>query len=181
MSGPVVAIGIILLIPSVLGILSCAAMLLLFNTSVGVALGVNANSSGHPYQSAEDAKFRKSCKEGFIEANSRLPGVSAPQFCECALSVYKETGSIEGASRACADKGLDGTLEQPSEDVDAFYYSQTSIPTKAGLITAMSIFGNAFFLGWGITFFVSGLLGWLLVMRKRILQCNVCGAVVNAS
>jgi len=33
----------------------------------------------------------------------------------------------------------------------------------------------------GIACFVSGLLGWLLVMRKRILQCPVCGAVVNAS
>jgi hypothetical protein len=28
---------------------------------------------------------------------------------------------------------------------------------------------------------VSGLLGWLLVMRKSVLQCDVCGAVVNAS
>jgi hypothetical protein len=29
--------------------------------------------------------------------------------------------------------------------------------------------------------FVSGLLGWLLVMKKRVLQCGLCGAVVNAS
>ena len=33
----------------------------------------------------------------------------------------------------------------------------------------------------GVAFFVSGLLGWLLVMKKQILQCNVCGAVVNAA
>jgi hypothetical protein len=181
MSGPVVAIGVILLVPSVFGMLFCAVMLLAFNTSVGPALGVNANGSGQPYQSAEDAKFRKSCKEGFIGANSQLPGISAPQFCECALSVYKETGSIEGASRTCADRGLDGTLEQPSQDVDALYSSDTSNATKAGLITAVTVFGNAFFLGWGIAFFVSGLLGWLLVMRKRVLQCDFCGAVVNAS
>jgi hypothetical protein len=25
------------------------------------------------------------------------------------------------------------------------------------------------------------LLGWLLVMKKRVLQCDLCGAVVNAS
>jgi len=29
--------------------------------------------------------------------------------------------------------------------------------------------------------FVGGLLGWLLIMRKRILQCTHCGAVVPAS
>jgi hypothetical protein len=29
--------------------------------------------------------------------------------------------------------------------------------------------------------FIGGLLGWLLVMKKRVLQCSVCGATVNAS
>jgi hypothetical protein len=29
--------------------------------------------------------------------------------------------------------------------------------------------------------FVGGLLGWLLIMRKRVLQCTRCGAVVPAS
>jgi hypothetical protein len=33
----------------------------------------------------------------------------------------------------------------------------------------------------GISCFVAGLLGWLLVMKKRILKCSVCGAVVQAS
>jgi hypothetical protein len=33
----------------------------------------------------------------------------------------------------------------------------------------------------GIACFVGGLLGWLLMMRKRVLQCPVCGAVVSAS
>jgi hypothetical protein len=39
--------------------------------------------------------------------------------------------------------------------------------------------GIAIFIGVGC--FVGGLLGWLLIMRKRVLQCNVCEAVVNAS
>jgi hypothetical protein len=63
----------------------------------------------------------------------------------------------------------------------ALYSSNASKATNAGLITAVSVLGNAFFIGWGIAFFVSGLLGWLLVMKKRVLQCDVCGAVVNAS
>jgi hypothetical protein len=32
----------------------------------------------------------------------------------------------------------------------------------------------------GIGFFVFGLLGWLLIMKKHVLQCGYCGAVVNA-
>jgi hypothetical protein len=30
-------------------------------------------------------------------------------------------------------------------------------------------------------FLVMGLLGWLLVMKKQVLQCSICGAVVNAT
>lgn len=33
----------------------------------------------------------------------------------------------------------------------------------------------------GVAAFVSGLLGWLLVMKKTILQCDFCGAVTPAS
>ena len=29
--------------------------------------------------------------------------------------------------------------------------------------------------------FVGGLVGWLLIMRKRVLQCTRCGAIVAAS
>ncbi|HMO51779.1 MAG TPA: hypothetical protein PKE26_17265 [Kiritimatiellia bacterium] len=29
--------------------------------------------------------------------------------------------------------------------------------------------------------FIGGLLGWLLTMKKKVLQCGNCGAVVNAS
>lgn len=44
----------------------------------------------------------------------------------------------------------------------------------AGIAAGMVIF-------FGIGCFVAGLLGWLLVMKKRVLQCSTCGAVVNAS
>jgi hypothetical protein len=35
--------------------------------------------------------------------------------------------------------------------------------------------------GWGLLFFVSGLFGWLLTMKKDVLKCSTCGAVVSAS
>ena len=52
--------------------------------------------------------------------------------------------------------------------------SQANASAGAGLAGGFSIFI-------GLAFFVSGLLGWLLIMKKQILQCNVCGAVVNAA
>jgi predicted phage tail protein len=33
----------------------------------------------------------------------------------------------------------------------------------------------------GVSFFISGPLGWLLVMKKRVLQCSNCGGLVAAS
>jgi hypothetical protein len=33
----------------------------------------------------------------------------------------------------------------------------------------------------GISSFIGGLLGWLLVMKKRVLQCSICGSTVSAS
>lgn len=50
--------------------------------------------------------------------------------------------------------------------------------TQAPRATALV---GAFELLLGIGAFISGLLGWLLVMKKRVLQCSTCGAVVNAS
>ena len=52
--------------------------------------------------------------------------------------------------------------------------SQANAGAGAGLAGGFSILI-------AIAFFVSGLLGWLLIMKKQILQCNVCGAVVNAA
>ncbi len=50
-----------------------------------------------------------------------------------------------------------------------------------------SAFATAFAGTWSIAFvssgmgcFVFGLLGWLLIMKKHVLQCGYCGAVVNA-
>jgi hypothetical protein len=51
----------------------------------------------------------------------------------------------------------------------------------AGTTQLAVLFGSGFAVVLGISSFVAGLLGWLLVMKKRVLQCSLCGAVVNAS
>jgi hypothetical protein len=45
----------------------------------------------------------------------------------------------------------------------------------------VNVVGQGFAIALGIASFVGGLLGWLLVMKKRVLKCSVCGATVNAS
>ncbi len=183
MSGPAVAIGFILLIPSILGMLSCAVMLLVFNTSIGATLGVNG--SGHTYQSAFDANFRRSCAQSTrlrSQDAGRFPSQQQiEEYCECALSAYKESGTVAETAELCTQRVNDGTLDTPSREVDAFYSDTASRTTDARAALPIAFFGNSFLIAFGIAFFVSGLLGWLLVMKKRVLQCDVCGAVVNAS
>lgn len=189
MSGPVVAIGFILLVPSILGVAFSALTLLGFNSVLtGVESGTNASESiGRPVQSDFDASFRKSCamslrqksqEAGYYPSQQTVEGV-----CECSLASFKETGSMTIASNTCADKLTDGTLEPLSPNVDAFYSSDTPRRASVAPIASLGarVIGSGFLIAIGIASFVGGLLGWLLVMRKRVLQCDVCGAVVNAS
>lgn len=58
-----------------------------------------------------------------------------------------------------------------------------SISANSGRLGAGS--GEALVSGFavfcGVSSFVGGLFGWLLIMKKRVLQCGTCGAVINAS
>lgn len=189
MSGPVVAIGFILLVPSIIGVTFSALTLLGFNALLtGVESGTNASESiSRPYQSDFDANFRKSCAASFTRKTQEAGYYQTPQvaeqICECSLSTLKATGSMMIASNTCSDKLADGTIEPLSPGVDAFYSSDT--PRRASVTPIASlglrVFGSGFVIAIGISSFVGGLLGWLLVMRKRVLQCDACGAVVNAS
>lgn len=192
MSGPVAAIGFILLVPSILGIIFSAFVFFGVNISsalmfFGIESAANTSDSIPPFQSDFDASFRKSCAVGVRQTNQEV-GYHASQqlieqYCECSLSTFKETGSETTASQTCLQKATEGTLEPLSPDVDAFYSGNS--PSR-GLVApvaslATSVIGSGYAIAIGIASFVGGLLGWLLVMRKRVLQCNVCGAVVNAS
>lgn len=69
MSGPVVAIGFILLVPSILGMLFSAWMFLVVNSRAGSGSGTSAGESPHPVQSAFDANFRRSCAHSANQKN----------------------------------------------------------------------------------------------------------------
>ncbi len=51
----------------------------------------------------------------------------------------------------------------------------------SALVIAFAGIGSLVILYVAVVCFVGGLLGWLLVMRKYVLQCDNCGAVVNAA
>jgi len=186
MSGPAVAIGFILLIPSIIGMIVSALMFVGVIAYSGNETGTVTGETNQPYQSTFDANFRQSCVKSFRQ-NAQMAGVTAPQplteqYCECALSTFKQTSSETIAAQTCIQRVQDGTLDIPNRETDA-YYSQ-NIPRVSQDSSGSDLFrvlGSISAVALGIMCFVGGLLGWLLVMRKRILQCDICGAVVNAS
>ena len=184
MSGPAVAIGFILLIPSIVGMLVCAAFFLGFLSHVG---SESVAVETVPVQSAFDASFRKSCARSFRSAYQEQTGTPATllmteEACECALAGIKRTGDVSSATSACSADAVLGSLEPPAENVDALYSGRTTrtVP-PTHLPSLIRLLGSGAAVAMGVGCFVGGLLGWLLVMRKRVLQCGLCGAVVNAS
>jgi len=62
--------------------------------------------------------------------------------------------------------------------VDKAVSSVTAVQTAAG---AATVIGGGIGIFLAVIFFIGGLLGWLLVMKKKVLICTHCSAVVPAS
>lgn len=153
MSGPAVVIGYILLIPSICGIAFCVLSI------IGIEL-----QPDHKYVSAKQSAISEmrenSVPEYVIKEVVHHPERDPTDYIGT-VPMYQYSW-IKDASEKIR-RG--GTVEMG--DANA---------TLAGQRLAEDLF---FFIGIGA--FVSGLLGWLLVMKKRVLQCSTCNAVVNAS
>ncbi len=145
MSGPVVVIGFILLIPSVLGML--IGILMLFLTG--------AASTQTSMSSERDIR-------------ARLVAQDIPESIIGEVFASKPVGNAE-------------LMSLNSQQQSAIHDAQLSVSAqKVGGGVATFIAGG-FCMFIIVASFVAGLLGWLLIMRKRILQCARCGAVVPAS
>lgn len=184
MSGPAVVIGFILLIPSICGMIFSVLML------IGVIVTTSSSSPAHATQTADEASARHSCAQNFKQsfqskAGHAPPPMLAEQFCECALSEYKQSGSETATEEVCVERGKNGTLAPVGKDVEILYSDTASTSSTDGMPTPFRAFlgliAGVSAIAMLVISFVGGLLGWLLVMRKRVLQCEVCGAVVNAS
>jgi hypothetical protein len=145
MSRPVVVIGFILLIPSVLGMLY--GILMLFATGA---------SDSQTYAARER------------DIRARLVAQDVPEPIIAKVVASKPVGSAELVSL---------TSQQQSAVHDA---ELSALDRKIGA-GAATIIAGGFSMFVIVVSFVGGLLGWLLIMRKRVLQCDRCGAIVPAS
>ncbi len=151
LSGPVVFIGYVLLIPSICGILISALMLLV----------VAISSVAHPY----------------IVSNARNQAIANMQR----VNVPERT---IGAVLERRDDLLEPQLGSDSlSDIQKRWVRDSREKLKGSNENTVFgvVVGGSFSVLLGIASMVGGLLGWLLVMKKRVLQCNLCSAVVNAS
>src|SRR5215831_6396487 len=134
MSGPVVVIGFILLIPSVLG------MLVGILTLVGVGMNI-------PYMTPE------------TRASLEAQQVPEPVIAQVAALTPQQRTAVRNAQSLVSGPWPGKAKARPGAFVVA-----------GGLCLFVIVMS-----------FVGGLFGWLLIMRKRVLQCTRCGAVVPAS
>jgi hypothetical protein len=158
----VVVIGFILLVPSV------AVMAFLTIGFLG-SLGATASIA-----SASSATASLAIRKQVID-NMRYAAVPS-----------RIINAVISGDDATVDADL--RYVRSTEEVQAIKQAQADLRVAGGpALTGNALFGGmATFLGSSyfvlmILAFVSGLLGWLLVMKKRVLQCGLCGAVVNAS
>ena len=142
MSGPVVAIGFILLISSILGMLF--GVLMLFATG---AASSQTSRSG--------------------EIRARLVAQQIPEPIISEVATGKTVSDAELVSLT-------------SEQRAAVHDAQLSASAQKVGAGAGTVIAGGFSLFVIIMSFVVGLLGWLLIMRKRVLQCALCAAVVPA-
>jgi hypothetical protein len=192
MSGPVVAIGFILLIPSVLGMVAAGLIFLGVIALNGNGPSSTANDAIEPIREDWDTQYRRNCINN-PQADTTAPMKQRVQVCECTLTEYKKSNSVEYAGQVCAQRLQAGTLGAVDRDTKRLYDNLigTSSPDggavervqmqRKGVSPLFNIIGSTFAIVLGISSFVGGLLGWLLTMKKRVLQCSVCGATVSAS
>ncbi|MGE0713363.1 MAG: hypothetical protein AB7N76_35830 [Planctomycetota bacterium] len=144
MSGAVVLIGYILLIPSVLG-MAFAAMLFFATGKAG----------GETF-----AKIKADARAA-LEAKG-VPAAIVARVVENQPLTPQEKEALPADQR---------------REVDTQILSIAGGMTGAG---AGTVLAGGSSICMGISAFVGGLLGWLLVMKKKVLQCMSCGAVVAA-
>jgi hypothetical protein len=207
MSGPVVAIGFILLIPSILGMVVAALMffgIIAYNGDKESSSSVESElTQSQDYRPRPEDNNRRACATEVIESVQRESGAlptlsSVVQTCECAVGAMKQGTFTSDTTDACAKRSLHGGFPVPDHKTELPYiqvyksYSdplgyQDALapaktpdqPTTQG-VSWFQLFGGTFAIFIGVASFVGGLLGWLLVMRKRVLKCSVCGATVSA-
>jgi hypothetical protein len=145
MSGVVVVIGYILLIPSVLGMLFSVLML--------IATGSAGTSTS--------TRLRETTARQLRDAD--VPQLIVEKVIAMEPVPASEMDDLTPSQRARVQSALS---------------SLTFARAGAGAGAAIA---GGFAIGFFVLSLVGGLLGWLLVMKKNVLQCTNCHAVTAAS
>jgi hypothetical protein len=154
MSGPAVVIGYILLIPSLAAIAFCALffIVLLFQPS-------------QRYISARQAAIYE-MRENSVPEEVITQVLAHP---------------LRDPADYILDPGIPMVQYSWVKDATEKIRSGSPLPLQEGNDALVGRrLGEGFFIMLGIGAFVGGLLGWLLVMKKRVLLCSFCNAVVDA-
>jgi hypothetical protein len=158
LSTPVVLIGFILLIPSLIGML-IGAMGLIGSLA---ATGASATGDAVSFSTQRDA----------IENMIRL---RVPRRIVAAVVALR---SDEIDDWFNSDHG--GSGPPPLVQQEAVKKAQSDLASGISQFS-VAAWAGPFSVFIGVASFVGALFGWLLVMRRRVLQCADCGTVVNTS
>lgn len=178
LSGPVVVIGYLLLIPSILGIV-VSAILMFAALTYGQQSSLSDPDHDLRIQCFNETKAAMTTMANGVEPlPSDYPNIDT--YCECLLPAARKgqpTGIGSLAAASCSRLIASGSLTSADAATQRLYDEQDYSTSDTFLRTA----GSGIAVIGGIAAFISGLLGWLLVMRKRVLRCNMCGSTVSAS
>ena len=145
MSGPVVFIGYIFLIPSILGMLT--GILFLFST-----------------------------KEATVDTFSEIQEELHQELLDSNIPEEITNKVLQGETLSDEDYSL--LTDDQRSAISSAELSRSAGQLGAGAGSAIAGGVSIFII---ICSLVGGLLGWLLIMKKKVLQCTNCNAIVAAS
>ena len=152
LSGPSVIIGYLLLIPSAIGIMIAAGIAIL-----AIAGAASVASAPSVDESSVALKLEKA---GIDDALAK---------------------DIMSLQTSLDDDKLDGLTEDQKRIA---MEAQSEMVLGSAGATAAAGLGGAAVVGlsgmFAVACFISGLIGWLLTMKKKVLQCSTCRATVGA-
>lgn len=174
MSGPVVAIGYIFLIPSVVGIVFSVFLFIYAASFAGRAAIRSTVTQEVDVTQPRIAGAIQDMRELGI-AESKIHDVLTLAYQQFPPEIPLPDTTLGMGRRVVVEEAIDAVHDNwITENANA-----QRLHPQANLW--VSSIETGFALVIGISSFVGGLLGWLLVMKKRVLKCSACGAVVNAS
>lgn len=145
MSGIVVFIGYLFLVPSMIGVV------------IGLATAVGSGAVGE----SQKAEMLREETQALI-----------------AMGVPQASAEVIANPDADASAAINSLHEALRSDVE--YKRQLILAGETGTQIGVGL-GAMAGIGIALSSLVGGLIGWLLIMKKKVLMCTDCGATVAAS